>query len=121
MLTELLNHIDACLLLRCTVRDLETWLVSNLQRILDSGDSHVVEIANRVDADLVELDEGLIDEMTLRERLDSYVKACSTITATFFETERTINNHTTATTETFNDRLVVPGLVEDHRVDLVFA
>lgn len=119
--TQLLNHIDLYLLLCCTVRDLETWLMSNLQQILDSGDSEAVEVANRVDADLVELGEGLIDEATLRERLDSYIRAYNTIPVSFFETERTTSDHATATTETFSDRLVVPGLVENHPVDLVFA
>lgn len=111
MLRELLNHIDIYLILRCTVRDLETWLMSNLQQILDSGDTQTIEIANSVDADLVELNEGLIDEVILRERLDSYVRAYNTIPVSFFETERTTSDQATATTETFNDRLVVPGLV----------
>lgn len=121
MLKQLLNHIDLYLLLRCTVRDVETWLLSNLQEILDSGDSKAIEVANRVDADFVELGEGLIDEATLRERLDSYVRAYNTVPVSFFETEPSTSEHASASTETFSDRLVVPGLVESQTVDLVFA
>ncbi len=121
MLTQLLNHIDLYLILRCTMRDLETWLVSNLQRILDSGDSQAVEVANRVDADLIELGEALIDEVTLRERFASYVMIYNTVPISFFETERTTSDHATTATKTFSHRLVVPGLVESYPVDLVFA
>jgi hypothetical protein len=113
--------MDSYLLLRSTVRDLETWLMSNLQGILDSGDNEAAELTNRVDADLIELGEGLIDETTLRERLDSYVRAYNTISVDFFETERITCEHATAINETFSDRFVVPGLVESHRVDVVFA
>ena len=81
MLRQLLDRIDCYLLLRCTVRDLETWLVSSLQEILNSGDSKAIEVANEVDADLVELGEGLIDELTFRERLEGYIRACETISS----------------------------------------
>lgn len=121
MLTQLLKYIDLYLLSHCTVRDLETWLVSNLQQILESGDSNAIEVANKVDADLVELGERLIDEATFRERLDSYVMTCNTVLASFVETEHAASHYATATAETFSYRLVVPGLVENYRVDLVFV
>lgn len=55
-----------------TLRDLETWLLSNLQRILDSSEDEAIEVANQIDADLIELGEGLINEATFRERLEGY-------------------------------------------------
>ena len=82
MLTELLNRIDSYLLLHCTLRDLEAWLLSNLQRILDSGEEAAIELANEVDADFVQLGEGLIDELTFRERLQGYAGIRSTVSAT---------------------------------------
>ena len=121
MVAELLNQIDSYLTLRSTIRDLETWLVSNLQQILDSGDDNAIEVANRVDADLVELGEGLVDEATLRERFSSYILDYNTIAISFCEAESTTSAHISAASETFSDQVEVPGLVEDHRVDLVFA
>ena len=116
MLYQLLSYIHRYLDVACTLRDFETWLFSNLQRILDSGDDKVIETANQIDADLVELGEDLIDEATFRERLEGYVSACETVPFVFSETERTTVADATAAVETFNDQLVIPGLVEDHRL-----
>lgn len=121
MLNQLLNYLYRYLSGRCTLQDVEVWLLSNLQGILDSGDEKMTEVANQIDADLVELGENLIDEATLRERLESYIRACETVPITLSETEPTITDHATATVETFRDESVVPGLVEDHRVDMVFV
>lgn len=79
MLAQLLNRIDSYLLLHCTLRDLEAWLLSNLQRILDSGEDTAIDLANEVDVDLVELGEDLIDELTFRERLQSYIRSGDTL------------------------------------------
>jgi len=53
--------------------------LSNLQRILDSGDEAAIDVANEIDADLVELGEGLIDETTIREHLQSVISERDTI------------------------------------------
>jgi len=79
MLTQLLNYMDSYLLAHCTRRDLETWLLSNLQIILDSGEKAAIDLANKVDADLVEFGEGLMDELTLREHLQSYIRPGDTL------------------------------------------
>ena len=97
MLHQLLMYIDRYLTGRCSLREFETWLLANLQGILDSGDQAALEVANQVDADLVELGEGLIDEVTLRERLESYVRLKTTIRWSFSETE-----HPTVVTSTTN-------------------
>ena len=81
-MTQLLNQIDSYILFRCTLRDLEVWLISNLQRIIDAGEEATIDLANEIDADLVQLGEGLIDELTFRERLQSYVKIGDTVSAT---------------------------------------
>lgn len=121
MVGQLLNYIDRFLLLRCTVRDLETWLLSHLQQILDSGDTKAVEVANKVDADLIELGEGLIDEAVFRQRLEGYMRDYETALFTFSEVEHAAVTHASATAETFSEHLEVPGLVESHRVAVVFA
>lgn len=121
MFSQLLNRIDSYLVLRSTVRDLETWLLSNLQQILNSGDKELIELANKVDADFMELGEGLVDEATLRNRFDSYIRTYNTIPINFFEAKTTVNDQATSTSETFNQRLVVPGLVENQSMDLLFV
>lgn len=49
--------------------ELEEWLVGNLQGFLDSGDNGAIEIANQVDALLVEMNEELISEGQLRDSI----------------------------------------------------
>ena len=79
MIRELLDQIYRYINGLCTLQDLESWIVLNLQRILDSGDDETIEIANRIDADLIGIGEGLIEETTLREYLQSYISAKQTI------------------------------------------
>ena len=71
MLRALVSQIDRYLVGDSSVRELEAWLVAHLQSILDSGDRRAVDLANQLDADLVELSERLIDEDGLRARLDA--------------------------------------------------
>lgn len=47
--------------------ELEEWLVGNLQDILNSGDRKAIEIANQVDALLVEMGERLLNEDQFRK------------------------------------------------------
>ena len=61
--------------------------MSNMQRILDSGDEKAIAHANEIDADLVELGEGLIDEMALREHLQSLISIRDTIPVSYPDIE----------------------------------
>lgn len=76
---ELLYNIERYLNSHCTLQELESWLLSNLQRILDSGDEKAIDVANEIDADLVELGEGLIDETTIRGHLQRFISERDTI------------------------------------------
>lgn len=99
MLAQLLNYIDSCLLLHCTRRELETWLLSNLQRILDSGEEVAIDLANKVDADLVELGEGLMDELAFREHLQGYVRIGDTFPLEYYETQPNVTIDATTPSE----------------------
>jgi len=87
MLAQLLCYIDSYLVLHSTLQDLETWLVSNLQRILDSGEEAAIDLANEIDADLVEFGEGIMDELAFRERLQGYVRIGDTFPLEYYETQ----------------------------------
>lgn len=50
-----------------SVSELEEWLVGNLQDILNSGDPKAIDIANEVDALLVEMNERLLNEDEFRK------------------------------------------------------
>jgi hypothetical protein len=121
MLQQLLNHVERYLNDHCTVQDLEAWVLSNLQGILDSGDEAAIEVANQVDADLVELGEGLIDEATLREHLQSFISLRDTIPIVSPEMGPHATSHATAAVKTIRNRVEVPGPVVDVHQDLVFA
>ncbi len=69
MLIDLLETIDRYLHGVATLQDLETWLLSNLQQILTAGDVQAMALANQLDADLIDLREGLLDTEAFRARL----------------------------------------------------
>jgi hypothetical protein len=54
--------------------DLELWLVGNLQEILDNDDPDGIAAANAIDADLIELNAGLLSEEEFRERLGEHLE-----------------------------------------------
>lgn len=118
---ELLDHIRDYLNDRCTLQDLEVWVLSNLQRILDSGDEAAIDVANEIDADLVELGEGLIDEVTLREHLQSLISTRDTIPVDFSETVLDTMAHATVAVETIRNSFEDPRPTVEIRLDHVFA
>ena len=72
-MAELLETIKSYVLGTITLQELEEWLLSHMQDILDSGDERAIEIANELDADLIELAEGIIDMSNIREDLQRYM------------------------------------------------
>ena len=113
--------MDSYLLLHCTLRDLETWLLSNLQRILDSGEEIAIDLTNDVDAGLVELGEGLIDEVTFREHLQSYLRIRDTIPVEYYETQPQNTVTATNSAEMIKSELEITGQVVDLRFVHSFA
>lgn len=120
MVNQLVNCIYHYLIGDRSLEDLETWLLSNLQEILDSHDETAIELANKVDVDLVELGEGLIDQAILSERLESYLTLRET-KFVFSETGDIAIVSATADVQTLKNRLEVPGPVVDFRLSHVFA
>lgn len=83
---------------RTSVRDLETWLLSSLQDILDSRDQDSIKLANAIDAGLIELADGRIDEVAFRERIAAYLKSLDTVSLTASTTYSTTTVRAAATT-----------------------
>lgn len=123
MITELLNRVDSYLLGKVSLQHLEEWLLSNLQSILDSGDNKAVDLANKLDADLVEVTEGLIDESAIREYLQRYVSDNQTLSIDYIQTplnkEATLITASTTSVTVKEEFLVT--LVEDYRFREVFG
>ncbi len=107
MRSQLRDQIVLYLEGRSSLQELEERLLSHLQQILDSGDEAAIEIANKVDADLVELGEGLTDQVTLQWRLQSYLRGAETIQVTFPETRSVVATyHGTTSVQTVSVRQV---------------
>jgi hypothetical protein len=113
--------MDSYLLAHCTRRDLETWLLSNLQIILDSGEKAAIDLANKVDADLVEFGEGLMDELTLREHLQSYIRVQDTLPFAYCETQPRDTTTASTSAEMLKDEFAITGPVVDLRLEHSFA
>jgi hypothetical protein len=75
MRAKLVSQINRYLSCKATLRDIETWLLQHLQSILEGGEVEVITLANQVDADLMELREGLIDLSTLATRFRTYAQS----------------------------------------------
>lgn len=123
MLHQLLNSMDSYLLGMIALSDLEDWLVSNLQEILDSGEQQTIDIANHLDADIVEFGEGLIEVPTLNERLLSYILDAQTVSIDYGELPLVpdvdfISSESAANTVWEKYSIT---LVETYRADAVFA
>lgn len=76
---ELFDMIEKYLNGGATLDEFEIWLLGNLQRILDSRDETSIRMANQIDADLMELGEGLLDNEVFREHLAGYANQARTI------------------------------------------
>lgn len=78
-------------------------------------------MANQIDADLIELSEGLIDEAVVRGQLENYIRFRETVSVVFSETEHPTTTHATAATETFRNHLETPRPVVDLHLVYEFA
>jgi hypothetical protein len=76
--SELIDKVEHYLTGKSSDRELEGWVVANLQRILNSGDTVAIHLADEVDASLVEVGEGIIDRAELRSRLNDLVREVKT-------------------------------------------
>jgi len=99
MRAQLAQIIHRYLIGELRVQELEDWLVSQLQRILDGGDRIAMEIADEVDADLVWFGERLISEKILRDRLWVYLSRLNTINVIFEDAARVTSFYTTTASQ----------------------
>lgn len=121
MRDALLSRVYDYLIGLSTIRELETWLLSHLQEILDTVDQKGIELANQIDADLVELGEGIIIESVFYDRLQSYYLTAETISASFSGSVESTKVCTSTNTETIHRCYEAPGHSITHRLSHVFA
>ena len=57
MRSKLLTALSQFLVGASSLDDLQSWVLSNLQMVLESGDSVAIDAVNELDADFVELGE----------------------------------------------------------------
>jgi hypothetical protein len=76
--SELIDNIEHYLKGVLSDDDLEGWVVANLQRALDSGDTKALHLVNEIDASFVEVGEGIISQEDLRNRLHDLVREVRT-------------------------------------------
>lgn len=77
--SKLMNHLENYLNDKLSGDELESWLVCNLQDILDSGDINLIRISDDIDADFIELGEELIDDTTFRKNMQGYFSELNTL------------------------------------------
>lgn len=121
MRDTLLSRIHDCLIGLSTIRELEAWLLSHLQEILDTADQKGIELANQIDADLVELGEGVITESVFYSRLQRYYLTAETISASFPKSVEGTRVHAGTSAETIHRCYETPGHSITHRLSHVFA
>mgnify|MGYP001606528099 CR=1 FL=1 len=117
-LTHLLACLEQFLDGQSSLEAVEEWVVTHLQSILDSGDCFAIELANEVDADLVEFRDATIDEAGLRVRFQRYVGMGRT--RSFVFPEITIPHAAVETGDAgriITEQVGVPGTVETIQLD----
>ena len=77
--SELVRTVDEYLVGRRSLESLESWLVARTRLINQSGDARARDLANRLEADLVDLSEAILDEGAIRDRWEGYLRQVSTI------------------------------------------
>lgn len=121
MLQRLLRYVSDFLAGRSTRTDLERWLLANLQALIESGDQNVVALANEIDADLIALNERLIDTTTFVERLQAYLSREDTHELRLPGTERIPTSPVSSgvASETIRRQVEVPGPTVDLRLPVL--
>jgi len=120
MFDELLKSIYQYLNGIWTLQLLQEWLLSNLQDILNSGDNYATDIANEIDADLIQISEGLIDEADIQDRLASYAMRLETIHLVY-KKKSPVTHTDSYVAETVREKVENLGSVEDLHLSHVFA
>ena len=96
----------------CTARDLEAWVISELQTILDSNDQEAIDLANQAEGVLVEFSAGLMPEPKLRQSIEALARIGETLRLEIAEAPRGIDDRIESSaiptvTRDFLDRPVV--------------
>ncbi|MDP2674351.1 MAG: hypothetical protein Q8Q00_05530 [Dehalococcoidia bacterium] len=108
LLTELSRYAAGL----STARDLEAWLISELQTILDSNDQEAIDLANQVEGMLVEFSAGLMPEPELRGNIEALARRGETLRLEIVEVPHGVEDSTGSSavptiTRDFLDRPVV--------------
>lgn len=78
MSCQLTGIVNSYLLGQLSLDCLEDWLLSHLQEILDGRDQKTIELANAIDAGLIALNEGTIDEAGFYRRAQTASRLAET-------------------------------------------
>lgn len=121
MYQPLLSELSRFATGQSTASELERWLVSELQSILDSRDEEAIDLVNQVDSMLIEFGEGLATERDLLERVQAAVRMAETLRVQIAEVPRAMENAVTSNTSETITQQVLDRPVEDVRLKLSFA
>lgn len=77
-ISEIQNQVDSYLIGKIDEWVLESWLVTHLQEILDSGDDALIRMANVIDVGIIQLGEGIIDQPALKRWLEPLILEAQT-------------------------------------------
>ena len=95
MLLKLLDQVNRFVNGNSSKRELESWLLSNMQTILDSREDKAIRLANEIDTGLIELREGIIDEVAFYVFLEGVIGAAATLHLAYSEIPPTVSNTST--------------------------
>lgn len=118
----LVTYLERYINQRGSLKDLQDCLLSYLQEILNSKDTNAIHFANEIDADLIEFNESLIDEATLRERFSACMRRQQTYHNSFPNKVEPSQNHLQIGCQdaTLTNNIEIPGLVQTIKL-VVFA
>ena len=101
--SKLVGQIEAFLSGVLSLRDFKSWVLANLDDLLGSEDHSVVRITNELEADFVELGEGIISDEHFRRHL----RALADVPTIERSATSHSNGGTVVTEATVSDRPVI--------------
>lgn len=118
MIYEIRARIEAYLRDELELDDITSWLVRSLQAILDSGDSETIAAADKLDALLIESEDGRLDRESFLDSLRELAAGQVTVPKEYHETELVaLCSDTSSTVSTVRDVVKIDSMpVQDLRL-----
>jgi len=118
MIYEIRARIEAYLRDELTLEDITSWLMQNLQALLDSGDTEAIATADKLDTLLIEHEDGRLDQESFLDSLREIAVGQVTVPKEYQESDLVVLcSETSSVVSTVRDVVMIDSMpVQDLRL-----